>query len=90
VRLQSADLHGEGVLDHRGRSRFNLLDAQQRPVTESTAWNHDWRTATVTVGVDVDESARERDRVRQFARRRLAAPAADAFLAEILAAESDY
>jgi hypothetical protein len=28
--------------------------------------------------------------VRDFARLRLAAPAADAFLAEVLAAESDY
>jgi hypothetical protein len=31
-----------------------------------------------------------RERVRDYARSRLRAPAADAFLAEILAAESDY
>jgi hypothetical protein len=36
------------------------------------------------------ESEQTRDRVRQFARARLAAPADDAFLAEIVAAESDY
>ncbi len=90
VRLQSGDIRGEGVLDQRGQSRFRLLDAQQQQVTESTAWNHDWRAAAVTVGVDVDESAHMRDRVREFARGRLAAPAPDAFLAEILAAESDY
>jgi hypothetical protein len=44
----------------------------------------------VTVGADVDESPRTRQRVRDFARARLAAPPGDAFLAEILAAESDY
>jgi hypothetical protein len=38
----------------------------------------------------VEESAQTRDRVRLFARSRLAAPPADAFLAEILAAEADY
>jgi len=38
----------------------------------------------------VDESTQTRDRVRAFARDRLAVPEADAFLAEILAAESDY
>ena len=42
------------------------------------------------VGADVDESVRTRDRVRVFARSRLDHPGADAFLAEILAAESDY
>jgi len=31
-----------------------------------------------------------RERVRDFARSRLAQPGADAFLAEILAAEADY
>ena len=91
VRLRSGAFGGSGVLDGRGRASFPLVDAQQRPVAESAAWNQDWQAATVTVGAaDVDESAQTRDRVRDFARRRLAAPAPDAFLAEILAAESDY
>ena len=46
--------------------------------------------ATVTVGARADEGPEVRDRVRRFARRRLADPHPDAFLAEILAAESDY
>ena len=47
-------------------------------------------TPQVSVGVQVDESQQVRDRVRAFARARLSRPGADAFLAEILAAESDY
>ncbi len=90
VRLRSGELGGEGVLDEDGRASFLLVDAQQHPATESAAWNHDWQATTVTVGADVDESMQTRDRVRAFARDRLAVPAADAFLAEILAAESDY
>lgn len=91
VRLRAGDLRGEGVLDERGKARLPLIDSQQRPVTETAAWNHDWQVSTVTVGAaDVEESPQTRDRVRDFARRRLAAPAGDAFLAEILAAESDY
>jgi hypothetical protein len=90
VRLRSGDVDGEGFLDRAGRATFSLVDAQRRPLTESAAWNHDWQTTTVTVGADVIESAHTRDRVRDFARARLAVPAADAFLAEILAAESDY
>jgi hypothetical protein len=45
------------------------------------------------VGADLPEpveAAEIRQRIRAFARRRLASPGADAFLAEILAAESDY
>ena len=91
VRLRSGGFGGAGVLDGRGRASFPLVDAGQQPVAESAAWNQDWQAAAVTVGAaDVDESAQTRDRVRDFARRRLAAPAPDAFLAEILAAESDY
>jgi hypothetical protein len=67
-----------------------MVDAQQQPVSESAAWNHDWERTTVTVGADVDESPQTRQRVRDFARAGLAAPAGDAFLAEIVAAESDY
>jgi hypothetical protein len=44
----------------------------------------------VTIGADAEESAQTRDRIRDFARSRLASSAADAYLAEILAAESDY
>lgn len=91
VRLRSGPLRGEGVLDDRGQASFPLIDTQhRRPVTESAAWNHDWQATTVTVGADVEESAQTRQQVRDFARARLAAPAGDAFLAEILAAESDY
>jgi hypothetical protein len=45
------------------------------------------------IGADVDDSddaARARERIRAFARARLARPGPDAYLAEILAAESDY
>lgn len=90
VRLRSGDLSGVGVLDDDGRATFPIVDVQRVPVTESVAWNHDWRTAVVTVGVPVEESVESRDRVREFARSRLAEPGADAFLAEILAAEADY
>lgn len=90
VRLRSGPVSGEGVLDERGQTSFALVDPQGQLVAESTAWNHDWGTTTVTVGADVDESPLTRQRVRDFARARLAAPASDAFLAEIVAAESDY
>lgn len=90
VRLRSGVLSGAAVLDDRGQARFGLIDDQRQPVAESTAWNHDWESTEVTVGADVDESPETRLRVRDFARARLAAPAGDAYLAEILAAESDY
>lgn len=55
------------------------------------AWNADWSVAEVSVGAGrAADSSESRDRVRRFARDRLAAPPADAFLAELLAAESDY
>jgi hypothetical protein len=44
----------------------------------------------VTLGADTDESPQTRERIREFARSRLRTPAGDAFLAEVLAAESDY
>jgi hypothetical protein len=91
VLLRSGGLSGAGVLDRRGQASFPLVDARQQPVGESAAWNHDWQATTVTVGAaDVGESAQTRERIRNFARRRLTVPAGDAFLAEILAAESDY
>jgi len=90
VRLQSGDFSGVGVLDADGVATFPIIDAQQQPVAESAAWDHDWRSATVTIGAEIDESPQTRQRIRDFARARLRAPAGDAFLAEVLAAESDY
>jgi len=90
VRLRSGDVAGAGALDDAGTASFTLLDAESVPVTESAAWNRDWRETTVTVGADVGEEPMVRDRVRMAARRRLQALGADAFLAEVLAAESDY
>jgi hypothetical protein len=90
VRLRSASIGGSGVLDADGSATFPLVDAEHRPMTESAAWDHDWRTTTVTIGAEVEESPQTRERIRAFARSRLNEPASDAFLAEILAAESDY
>lgn len=90
VRLRSGAFSGAGALDPDGRASFPLIDAQLRPITESAAWDHDWGTTAVTVGADVQESPQTRERIRDFARGRLAEPARDAFLAEILAAEADY
>jgi hypothetical protein len=90
VRLRSGTIVGAGVLGADGSATFPLVDAQQRPMTESAAWDHDWRTTTATIGADVQESSQTRERIRDFARARLNQPASDAFLAEILAAEADY
>ena len=90
VRLVSADLGGSGVLDPDGVAVFPVVDGQQQPVHESAAWDHDWRSSAVIVGADVRESPQTRERIRDFARARLRGPARDAFLAEVLAAESDY
>jgi hypothetical protein len=90
VRLRSGAVSGAGVLDAGGRATLPLVDAQQQPMTESAAWDHDWRITTVTIGADVEESRQTRERIRDFALARLAHPAGDAFLAEILAAESAY
>jgi hypothetical protein len=90
VRLRSGASGGEGVLDADGVAAFPLVDGQQQPVTESAAWDHDWRSTAVTIGADVSESPQTRERIREFARARLHEPADDAFLAEVLAAESDY
>jgi hypothetical protein len=90
VRLRSAELGGSGSLGADGRAAFPIVDSRQRAISESAAWNHDWRAAAVTVGADVDESVQTRERVREFVRSRLARPGDDAYLAEILAAESDY
>lgn len=86
VRLRSGDVIATGVLDERGSVTLTL------PISESAAWNRDWASTSVTVGQvgSTGEDRATRDRLRAFARSRLAVPAADAFLAEILAAESDY
>lgn len=91
VLLRSGDVSGPGVLDADGRAVLPLVDAEQRPITESVAWGRDWQATTVTVGADGSEETPEiRERIRRFARARLQQPGADAYLAEILAAESDY
>ncbi|CAN5869634.1 hypothetical protein BH10ACT9_BH10ACT9_10920 [soil metagenome] len=84
VRLISGSISVTGVLDDTGIAVLPL------DMTESGAWNHDWSTVIVTVGAVVAESPDLRDRVRTIARARLAQPPQDAYLAEILAAESDY
>jgi hypothetical protein len=93
VRLRSGDIGGSGVLDADGVAAFRVVDEEQQPITESVAWDHDWRSTAVTVGVDLKESVESRqtrERIRDFAQTRLRGPAGDAFLAEVLAAESDY
>jgi hypothetical protein len=96
IRLRSGALSGVGVLDASGRATLPLISAEQQPVTETQAWDHDWPSTAVIVGADVENSAdsddarRLRERIRSFARGRLAQPGPDAFLAEILAAEADY
>jgi hypothetical protein len=89
VRLQSGDFGAVSVLDADGVATFPILDGK-RPVAESAAWDHDWRPTRVTIGADVQESPQTRERIRDFVRARLRAPAGDAFLSEVLAAESDY
>ncbi|AKS33947.1 hypothetical protein [Mycolicibacterium goodii] len=93
VTIRCGEHAGTGVLDADGQTVL-ALHTGARPTTETEAWNQDWSTAEVHVGATgtggTDEDAQTRARVRAFARARLAAPAADAFLAEILAAESDY
>lgn len=83
VRLRSGELAADGVLSGGGTARLVL------PISETAAWNHDWSTAAVTLGAGDGEDRAARERLRVFARRRLSGPD-DAFLAEVLAAESDY
>jgi hypothetical protein len=90
VRFRSGPVGGAGALDAAGTATLALLDSDGAPVTETVAWGRDWRETSVTIGVDVGEAPEVRARVRAFARARLQQPAADAFLAEVLAAESDY
>jgi hypothetical protein len=89
VCLASGEVTGEGFMDAAGSATFPIVGSG-RPISESAAWNHDWRGTIATVGVRVNETPETRERVRRFARARLARPGNDAFLAEVLAAESDY
>lgn len=90
VRLRSADIGGTGALDAAGRATLPLEDGRRRALTESAAWGHDWSATSVIVGAETPESAETRDRARRWARARLDLAPPDAFLAEILAAESAY
>ncbi|BBZ04131.1 hypothetical protein MCHIJ_35680 [Mycolicibacterium chitae] len=91
VALRADGIGGAGVLDAAGRAVLALFDAEGAPVSETSAWNADWSRPAIRIGADVEgESAATRERVRGFARRRLSEPGAEAFLAEVLAAESDY
>jgi hypothetical protein len=90
VRLRSGAITGSGAMDAEGRATLPLVDGQRRPVTESAAWDHDWSATSVIVGAEVSEARETRERARRWARARLDRPPNDAFLAEILAAESDY
>lgn len=93
VRLRSGDIAGTGALDAAGRATLPLTDARRGPLTESAAWDHDWSAASVLVGAPISTGSEEpqaRERVRRWARARLALPPHDAFLAEILASESAY
>ncbi|BBX08021.1 hypothetical protein [Mycolicibacterium aichiense] len=90
VALRCGDITGVGVLDASGRATIPLLDRSNAALTAAGGWDQDWSATAVTVGAEVAETADARERVRRFARRRLALPGPDAFLAETLAAESDY
>ena len=90
VRLHTDGPVGVGVLDDRGQVVIPLTDAGGGSISESAAWNANWADALVTVGADVAEPADLRARVRRFAVTRLVRPGADAYLAEVLAAESQY
>lgn len=90
VELHGRGGGGSGTLDATGRAVLPLDDPDGLPLSETRAWNLDWSSTTVRVGaVGAGESVTDRDRVRAFARSRLAA-VSDAFLAELRAAESDY
>ncbi|MEW5812022.1 MAG: hypothetical protein AB1925_21560 [Actinomycetota bacterium] len=89
VQFRSGGYTGAGALNDAGAATVPLFDGET-PVSEDAAWDHDWSGAAVIVGADADESRSARDRVRSMARARLAAAGADAFLAELLAADTDY
>jgi hypothetical protein len=89
--MRCGDYRGSGVLDADGHAALAVRGADGGELPESHAWNLNWSPAEVAIGVPgAGEPQYVRDRVRAFARTRLAAPSADAYLAEVLAAESDY
>jgi hypothetical protein len=90
VHLRSGTVSGSGALDAHGASILPLVDDRREPLTESAAWDRDWSETAVIVGAAVSEAREIRERVRRWARARLDRPPRDAFLAETLAAESDY
>jgi hypothetical protein len=91
VRLQCGPISGSSPLDAQGGATLPLVDAEQRPVTEPAAWDHDWAATSAIVGMSGTTETREtRERVRRWARARLDRPGDDAFLAEILSSESAY
>lgn len=90
AQVRCGDYRGAGALDDAGRAILPVFGPDGRPLTEGKAWNVDWSSADVRIGAVATESAETRSRVRRLARARLAAPVDDAYLAEILAAESDY
>lgn len=90
VRVSSGDIGGAGSLDAAGTATIALVDRSRASISETAAWGRDWTDTAVSVGAEVAESPEIRDRVRAFARARLQRPGGDAFLAEVLAAESDY
>ena len=90
VTLQHNGFQATGTLDENGRAILPLVGEDNRPATAREVWDADWSGTAVTVGVGVEEGPQARERVRRFARRRLGRPQPDAYLAEILAAESDY
>ncbi|OBK20643.1 hypothetical protein A5634_12255 [Mycobacterium asiaticum] len=90
VRVMSGNVSGAAALDAAGRATVPLVDAQQRALPETVAWNHDWPATSVVVGADVTEQREVRERIRRWVQTRLDQSPPDAFLAEILAAESAY
>ncbi|TPG32167.1 hypothetical protein [Mycolicibacterium hodleri] len=96
VRLRSGSVSATGVLDTRGTAALSMLFEDGRELTENQAWGHDWSTTSVAIGPhrsdpgDSAEAAELRQRIRAFARARLAEPGPDAFFAELVATEADY
>ncbi len=52
VRLSSGGIGGAGQLGADGVATFPIADNRHEPITESTAWDHDWRTTAARIGAD--------------------------------------
>ncbi|TDO12193.1 hypothetical protein EV580_3919 [Mycobacterium sp. BK086] len=85
ITLRCNGFTASGALDESGRATVEFADT-----TAAAAWDQDWSATAVVVGAETSEAPESRERARRFARQRLAEPGPDAYLAEILAAESDY